>query len=172
MAIYTVHQRPVDRGNPLPDAERIVFVRDGFSFWAFLIAPVWMLWHRMWLVLLGYVIVLAAADAALSALGASSIAFSVIGLFISILVGLEASTLRRFSLRRRGFRNIGIVSGADREDAERRFFATWLTESRSATAAGARPAAPASIPAAATATAHNPHTPDVIGLFPQPGAQR
>ncbi len=171
MAIYTVHQPLIDHGNLLPDAERIVFVRDGFSFWAFLIAPVWMLWHRMWLVLLGYVIVLAAADAALSVLGASSIAFSVIGLFISLLVGLEASTFRRFSLRRRGFRNVGIVSGVDREDAERRFFATWLTEPRSGGAAGARPAAPPSIPAA-HATAHSPHTPDVIGLFPQPGAQR
>ena len=127
MAVYTVHQPPARHADPLPDAERIVFVRDGFSFWAFLIAPLWMLWHRMWLVLLGYVVVLAAVDTALSAIGASRTAMSVIGLLISLLVGLEASTLRRVSLRRRGFRNIGIVSGADREDAERRFFGSWLT---------------------------------------------
>jgi len=171
MAVYTVHQPSATRANALPDAERIVFVRDGFSFWAFLVAPIWMLWHRMWLVLLGYVVVLAVADAALLALGGSHIAYSVIALFVSLLVGLEASTLRRFSLRLRGFRNVGIVSGVDREDAERRFFATWLTEARSRSAAGAPPAAPPPLPAANPA-AHGAHGPDVIGLFPQPGAHR
>ena len=125
MAVYTVHQPPAHHADPLPDAERIVFVRDGFSFWAFLVAPIWMLWHRMWLVLLGYVMVVGAVDTALAVIGASWTAMSVIGLFIALLIGLEASTLRRFSLRRRGFRNVGVVSGADREDAERRFFGTW-----------------------------------------------
>jgi uncharacterized protein DUF2628 len=171
MAVYTVHQPPADHGSLLPNAERIVFVRDGFSFWAFLVTPLWMLWHRMWLVLLGYIVVLAALEAGLSAIGASATALSVVGLFVSVLVGLEASTLRRFSLRLRGFRNVGIVSGADREDAERRFFETWLTEPRSGRAAGAPPAAPPPMPPV-NQTAHGAHPTDVIGLFPQPGAQR
>ena len=167
MAVYTVHQPPARHADPLPEAERIVFVQDGFSFWAFLVAPLWMLWHRMWLVLLGYVVVLAAVDTALSAIGASRTAISVIGLFISLLVGLEASTLRRLSLRRRGFRNVGIVSGADREDAERRFFGSWLDNARPGSAAPAAPPVPPANP-----TAHSSRTPDVIGLFPQPGAHR
>ena len=170
MSVYTVHQPPARYADPLPDAERIVFVRDGFSFWAFLLAPLWMLWHRMWLVLLGYVVVVAGLEAALSVLGASAIAISVVGLFIALLVGLEASTLRRLSLRRRGFRNVGIISGADREDAERRFFETWMAGSRSGSAAGAPPAAPPPIPPASSA--RSSHSPDVIGLFPQPGAHR
>ena len=166
MAVYTVHQPPARYADPLPAAERIVFVRDGFSFWAFLIAPLWMLWHRMWLVLLGYVVVLAAVDTALSAIGASRTAMSVIGLLISLLVGLEASTFRRLSLRRRGFRNIGIVSGADREDAERRFFGSWLDDA--GPARGRVP--PASL--SASPPAHVSRTADVTGLFPQPGAHR
>ena len=165
MTVYTVHQPPARHADALPDAERIVFVRDGFSFWAFLIAPVWMLWHRMWLVLLGYVVVLGAVDTALAVIGASRTAMSVIGLFISLLIGLEASTLRRFSLRRRGLRNVGVVSGADREDAERRFFGTWPAEAR------VPPTAPPPMPAAHP-NAQGSHTPDVIGLFPQPGAHR
>ena len=170
MSVYTVHQSPARHADPLPDAERIVFVRDGFSFWAFLLAPLWMMWHRMWLVLLGYVVVIAAVDTALLVLGASQIAISVVGLFIALLIGLEASTLRRISLRRRGFRNVGIVSGADREDAERRFFGTWLTELGSGSAAGVPPAAPPPVPTASSTSGS--HTPDVIGLFPQPGAHR
>jgi hypothetical protein len=171
MAVYTVHQPPAHHADPLPDAERIVFVRDGFSFWAFLVAPIWMLWHRMWLVLLGYVVVLGAVDTALAVIGASRTAMSVIGLFIALLIGLEASTLRRFSLRRRRFRNVGVVSGGGREDAERRFFGTWPDEARLGGAAGMPPAAPPPVPAASP-SAHGSHTPDVIGLFPQPGAHR
>ena len=170
MAVYTVHQPPARRADPRSEGERIVFVRDGFSFWAFLIGPLWMLWHRMWLVLLGYVVALAGIDAALSWLGASRAAISMVGLFIALLVGLEASTLRRLSLWRRGFHNVGIVSGADREDAERRFFETWTGSSRPGGVAGSPPAAPPPVPAASSA--HGAHTPDVIGLFPQPGAQR
>lgn len=168
MSVYTVHQPPARYADPMPDAERIVFVRDGFSFWAFLLGPLWMLWHRMWLVLLGYVVVVAGLDAALSVLGASPIAISVVALFIALLVGLEASTLRRLSLRRRGFRNVGIVSGADREDAERRFFGSWMAQPRSGSAAGA----PTPPPIPSASSAHGSNSPDVIGLFPQPGAHR
>lgn len=170
MSVYTVHEPLVRTADRLPDAERIAFVRDGFSFWAFLLAPLWMLWHRMWLGLAGYVVVVAALETPLAAVGASPTAIAVVSLLLSLLVGLEASTLRRFTLRRRGFRNVGIVSGDDLEDAERRFFDAWLHGSASQRVAEA-PAAPA----AAGATATMPRlvqSTDVIGLFPEPGARR
>jgi hypothetical protein len=167
MSVYTVHEPPVRSADPLPDAVRIVFVRDGFSFWAFLLGPLWMLWHRMWLVFAGYVVVAAALEAPIVAFGASQTALAGIGLFISLLVGLEASTLRRFTLRRRGWSSVGIVSGDDLEDAERRFFDAWLRDLPAQPAAGAAAAPPA------TATVPRVlQRPDVIGLFPEPGAQR
>jgi len=52
MSVYTVHVPPAT-AQTAPDPGRFVFVRDGFSFWAFLLGPVWMLWHGMWLVLVG-----------------------------------------------------------------------------------------------------------------------
>ena len=53
MPVYTVHEPPPRDSDDAADAaDRFVFVRDGFSFWAFLFAPLWMLWHRLWLVLL------------------------------------------------------------------------------------------------------------------------
>ena len=57
MAIYTVHEPPLRTGAAAPDPERFIFVRDGFSFWAFLFGPLWMLRHRLWLVLLLYIVV-------------------------------------------------------------------------------------------------------------------
>ena len=51
MSVYTVHEPPLRAAEASPDPERFVFVRDGFYFWAFLLTPLWMLWHRLWLVL-------------------------------------------------------------------------------------------------------------------------
>jgi hypothetical protein len=170
MSVYTVHEPPVRTANRLPDAERLVFVRDGFSFWAFIAAPWWMLWHRMWIVLVGYVLITVGLIGGLAALGASQTVLVVVGLFISLLVGLESSTLHRFALRRRGWKNVGIVSGDDVEDAERRFFGAWLRETPSQNAANAAPSPPppSSAPPPLPRMAR---TPDVIGLFPEPGGR-
>lgn len=170
MAVYTVHQAPA-RADAASAAERFVFVRDGFSWWAFLLAPLWMLRHRMWLVLLGYVVISGAIEAALVKFGASGAALALVGLLISLLVGLEASTLRRFALRRRGWSNVGVISGHDLEDAERRFFDCWLRESRPhSNPAGATPSGPTS--SASPGVSRPPQTPHVVGLFPEPGASR
>jgi hypothetical protein len=39
---------------------------------------------------------------------------------------LEADTLRRWSLERRGWRTLGTVSGKKTAECERRFFDAWL----------------------------------------------
>jgi hypothetical protein len=163
MAIYTVHEPPLRTGAAAPDPERYVFVRDGFSFWAFIFGPLWMLRHRMWLVLLVYVVVSIVFDAAIRFAGASIFVVGCIGFLISLLIGLEANSLRRFTLRRRGWKYAGVVTGEDREAAERRFFDTWLRRDR-------QPATPVIIPGALSPNL--PRTSDIIGLFPQPGAGR
>ena len=71
MATYTVHEPRPRKGQSSTQAERFVFVRDGFYFWAFVLGPIWMLWHRMWLVLLAYVAVLTAVEVGFWAVGAS-----------------------------------------------------------------------------------------------------
>jgi hypothetical protein len=172
MSVYTVHESPLRATAVRPDPERFAFVRDGFSFWAFLLAPVWMLWHRMWLVLAGYVVISAALEASVRALGASTVAVAIIGALISLLVGLEAGTLRRLTLTRRGWKNVGVISGHDREDAERRFFDVWIRQATvdHETPPPVPPPLPRSAPSASAPPF--PRTPDIIGLFPQPGGQR
>jgi hypothetical protein len=124
-----------------------------------------MLRHRLWLALTLYVLISVGLNIGLRALGASVLAIAVVGLLISILVGLEASTLRRSKLARRRWRNIGVVTGDDLEDAERRFFAAWIQQWPAGRTAAPPPSAP---PAPAASAEHS----GVIGLFPQPGAQR
>jgi len=168
MRVYSVHEPPVRGADPLPDAERFIFVRDGFYFGAFLFAPLWMMWHRMWLVLAGYLIGSAVLDTALVVAGASPGAVTLVALLISLLVGLEASTLRRFSLRRRDWSNVAVISGDDLEDAERRFFEAWVHELPSqrvvppAMPPGSGPSAPPGMSQGS----------GVVGLFPEPGVHR
>src|SRR5215510_7297788 len=129
MSIYTVYEPPLKAHESAPNPERFVFVRDGFSFWAFLLAPWWMLRHRLWLALTGYVILAIALSVALRFAGASTTVTLIAGALFSLLVGFEAATLRRFKLSRRGWKNVGIVVGDDLESAERRFFDAWVNKS-------------------------------------------
>jgi len=169
MSVYTVHEPPRRAGTAAADVERFAFVRDGFSWWAFLFAPLWMLRHRMWLVLIGYVVIVGAIEIPVKLSGAPSLAANLIGILLGLLVGFEASTLRRFTLNRRGWKNLGVVSGDDLEDAERRFFDAWL-QRKSSPSNG--PHAPMPGPASAVPNRRGPLRSDVIGLFPEPGARR
>jgi hypothetical protein len=166
MSVYTVHEPPLRAADVLADPEHFAFVRDGFYWWAFLLAPFWMLWHRLWLVLLSYVVVLVAVQMTLRIVAAPPSVLTLVAILVSLLVGLEAGTLRRFTLKRRGWKNVGIVSGDDLEDAERRFFDAWVHEPAS------RPSPPSAATPGPAPAARMAEGSGVIGLFPEPGAQR
>jgi hypothetical protein len=159
MAVYTVHEPSRRNDDALAHTERFVFVRDGFSWPAFLFAPLWMLRYRLWLAFVVYLLVVFALGAATRVLGAGDWVLA-IALLVSVLVGFEASTLRRYGLARRRWNTVGVVVGDDLEAAERRFFDAW--------AAGRVPR-PAPTPAAGPAVPAP--TGPIIGLFPEPGAR-
>ncbi|MGO9396793.1 MAG: DUF2628 domain-containing protein [Xanthobacteraceae bacterium] len=166
MSVYTVHEPPLRAADAAPNPERFAFVRDGFYFWAFLLTPLWLLWHRLWLVLLIYLVVTFGLEQAMYHAGVASVGRSFVLLLISFLIGLEAATLRRFTLTRRGWKNVGIVGGTDAEAAERRFFDAWIgTEPGGSSGPAVAPPLP---PAPASAS----HTPHIVGLFPEPDASR
>jgi hypothetical protein len=164
MSIYTVHEPPLRAGTAAPEPERYVFVRDGFSFWAFLLGPLWMLRHRMWLVFVLYVVIALGLEGLVDMASGSDGLVAAIGVLIALWVGLEAATLRRFTLRQRGWRDVGVISGEDREAAERRFFDAWLQQG---TQIPVRP-----VPSLHAINPNQPTTSGVVGLFPEPGASR
>ena len=163
MSIYTVHEPPLKAHESVTEPERFVFVRDGFSFWAFLLTPLWMLRYRLWLALTGYVIVAVALLVGLRLIGASATVTIIASALLSLLVGFEAATMRRFTLSRRGWRNVGIVVGDDLESAERRFFDAWVYKT---SVEKAHPG-PGASPPARVAPLSRRTSPEVIGLFPQ-----
>jgi len=160
MTTYLVFEPPAGRDDPAARAERIVFVPDRFSWGAFLLAPLWMLWRRLWLVFVAYFVVMAAVTLGLMIAGVGPGARFPVGMLISLLIGLEAANLRRWALLRDSWRERGPIIGHDLAAAERRFFDAYVAAEGPAKPAPAGPAAP------------RPAASDVIGLFPQPGANR
>jgi hypothetical protein len=126
MLTFTVHEPPDPPADRVDRAERLAFVRDGFSWSAALLTPIWMLAHRLWWPFAGYL----AAETLLAMLARSDLIdpgwASVAGLALGLVVGFEADSLRRWSLKRRGWSTIGAVSGRNAEDCERRWFDIWL----------------------------------------------
>src|SRR2546421_5784619 len=68
MPVYTVHA-PVTNGAGIAVIERFAFVRDGFHFWAAVFGPLWLVWHRLWLALIGWVVVALAVHGGVARLG-------------------------------------------------------------------------------------------------------
>jgi Protein of unknown function (DUF2628) len=166
MSIYTVHVPSPTTEKSAPEPERFIFVRDGFSFWAFLLGPLWMLWHRLWLVFICYLVLVALLHIGLHMIGASTAVTFAADALLALLVGFEAATLRRLTLARRHWDNVGIVVGDDVEAAERRFFDAWVRHVPRA------PGSPTAVaPVASGPVLGGPAT-EIVGLFPQPGGSR
>src|SRR4051812_16192533 len=101
------------------DAERFAYVKDGFSWPALFVPFLWILWHRLWLTLVWY-IVFALVVAWIGRLAGETNA-AVVAVLGWILFALEANNIRRWSLVRRGWREVGSVSGRTLGEAEVRY---------------------------------------------------
>jgi hypothetical protein len=113
MAIYFVHGDPAK-------PEEAVFVREGFSFAAFVFQPFWALWNRMWLT----AAVLVAIAIMIGTLIASDTLRSLASLAVALVFGFAANGLRRRSLMLRGKPELGLTAGETQEEAELRFYLT------------------------------------------------
>ncbi|PIO97832.1 DUF2628 domain-containing protein [Pleomorphomonas carboxyditropha] len=156
MAIFSVHL--LGDAPPQVAADRAVFVRDGFAFWAFLLGPLWFLWHREWLGLVGWLVI--AALIAVSERWLGSVTGGGFELILALATGIVANDIRRLTLALRGFRESGVVEAQSHEAAERRFFDSWLAQPR--------PASPSAPPVVHPARSVPP---GVLGLFPESGAR-
>lgn len=118
LRIYTVHQRA---GRRLED-EAPVFVREGFSWGAFLFTPAWTLYHRLWLpsaCVVAFVVVLAVLQQQGLVSDNGGLALM---LGMELIAGFHGNDWRRAGLKKRGYVTAGITSGETLMRAERRFF--------------------------------------------------
>jgi hypothetical protein len=174
MPVYTVHA-PITNDADITATDRFVFVRDGFHFWAAVLGVVWLAWHRLWLALLGWIVLMAAIDFAMVRLGMTGGTIVFADILLALLLGLEAASLERWTLSRRNWRQLDIVVADDEEAAERRFFERWTASRRALSndqSAIDRGAPPPTRDIPGQPFSKPPPPGDIIGLFPEPGASR
>jgi thiol:disulfide interchange protein len=103
-------------------AERVVFVREGFHLLAFAFTLPWLLVKRAWFGALVYVVAVAAVQVVLVVAGASPTTSLGVTTVLSLLFGLEASALLQTSLRYRGFIHVASIVADTANEAELKFF--------------------------------------------------
>ena len=173
MRVYTVHAPSAGVATVDVPIDRFVFVRDGFHLWALVGGVLWLLYHRLWLAALGYVVITVGLSVVLTVLHVNSgAAFWVFGL-IALLMGFEAASLRRWTLSRRKWRQLDVVVATNEQDAERRFFDRWTAKQRDLAndqSAVDRGGPPPTRDIPGQPFSRPPPLPGIVGLFPQPGA--
>jgi len=114
MQSWTVHLPPGTNRASVPitgTKAAPVLIREGFSLWAFLLGPLWLLANRCWL----------AGIAVTLALGALAFLPAPYGfalsLTLALLLGFHGQDLRRWTLARRGWTLAHVVLGQDAEGA-------------------------------------------------------
>jgi Protein of unknown function (DUF2628) len=176
MPVYTIHA-PVTDSADLRATDRFTFVRDGFHIWAAVFGVLWLGWHRLWLALIGWVVLIIVIDVGLVRLGVAGASIFLVDSLLALLLGFEAASLERWTLSRRNWRQIDIVVAADEEAAERRFFDRWTAKQRGPgndQPAVDRGAPPPTRDIPGQPFSQPPPLPrdEIIGLFPEPGASR
>ena len=166
MTVYSVYESPTEAPDLAERADRLAFVKEGFSWPALFVPVLWLLYYRMWIEFILLVLVYVALQLAFGTDPQGQTLAGWASLAIGILFAFEASDLRTHSLERRGYRFAGVASGRDRTEAERSFFHTWLPQQANTP----RPERGHEPRREAEAGARVPggEGEEVIGLFPRP----
>ena len=164
MKTYTLHLPPDAQAGDRGALDRAELVRDAFSWGAFFFTFLWFFYHRLWLAGLLVLAALVAAGFLFGFVDLGPGMSTLAQLLLQLLIGLEANSLRRWTLARHGRPAVDVVTAGDDDEAVLKAFARWSDGSIP------RPA-PRTSPVPLAGAAYRGPDP-VIGLFPDPEARR
>ena len=116
MTVFTVHI------NERADKPDLVLVKDGFSWPAAVFGFIWALVIGAPLLALALLLVQVAVSALLPMWIENAEALGMAQLGSAVVIGLIANEARRWFLSFRGLTEAGVVTGPDKDQAERRYF--------------------------------------------------
>jgi hypothetical protein len=166
VTVYSVYEPRNEAADLAARADRLAFVKEGFSWIAFLVPALWLIFYRMWLELIVFLVGFAALEWAFGTSDAGRTLFGWVSLGLFVLFAFEANDLRAASLERRGYRLAGVASGRDRGQAELSFFRSWLPEQEKQERAPER--TPEKRGSGSSQSSTRAESEEVIGLFPGP----
>jgi hypothetical protein len=164
MKTYTLHLPADAHPGDAEALEGAVLVKDGFVWPAFLFTALWFFFKRLWLAGLLVLLAVMGLSAATFALGVAPGAAFMAELLLALLIGLEASSLQRRTLARRGKPAAVIVTAGSRDEAETKACAAWLEGQGAARSPAEGPGGGVLPPFRAAES--------IIGLFPEAERRR
>ncbi len=125
MKIYTVHKPIVSSQDPLDQADELIFVREGFSWFAFLLPLIWLIYQKLWVELVVYFIIVMLFQSLILYFGVGESLSLYFTLFINLIFGFESNNIRRWNLDRADYQMVGSVCGRNQKESEIKFFSHW-----------------------------------------------
>ncbi|MET0605958.1 MAG: DUF2628 domain-containing protein [Beijerinckiaceae bacterium] len=163
MSSWTIHLPPPDR-NSVSYPERFIAIKDGIRPFVIGFGPVWFLAKRLWWGALGAFLIEAALIGSAALADLPRPAVTMLFAAYRLLLALEASTIHRWTLRRKAWRDAGAVVARGRAEAELR--AAFLIASLAPDSGMIAPRT------AAMSRSSRPRADEqqpVLGLFPEAG---
>jgi len=109
-------------GNPLwHQIEKIVAIKEGFCWPAFLFSLLWAIFYRLWIFAIFLIVINLILFVLISQFGANDIAIFVSFLGIYILFGYLANDFRRSKLKKKGYLEQIVVVAPTKHAAIRRY---------------------------------------------------
>ena len=165
MTTYSVYEPEKPSADIAERAERLAFVKEGFSWPAFFVPFFWLIYHRMWIELLLLLVLLVALQVVFGLDQRTEALIGWASFAVSILFAFEANDLRTAALERRGYKLAGVTSGDSRDDAELSFLRSWLP--RQLEGAAVPESAPRRREKVEAPPTRSGEGEEVIGLFPR-----
>ena len=122
---YTIYEPEEVKKDLVVRADELVFIKDGFAGWAMIGSVFWMIYHRLWLPLIGFIVGFGLLTGLANLFGASPEAGGVLFIGLSIAFGFLANDIRRLILEKDNYKMVGAIAGPTQIECERRFFECW-----------------------------------------------
>ncbi|MCQ0990477.1 DUF2628 domain-containing protein [Jiella marina] len=115
MTRYMVFEPPAEEESG--PSEAAIFVKDRFSFFAFLFTFLWLFRYGLWFSGI-IVLVLIVGINFLGEVQGYELSAAILSFLIGLIIGLEGPSLRAAKLRRKGWQDAAAFEADDREEAE------------------------------------------------------
>ena len=120
MKIFTVYSKPGD------NIDKSIFIKEGFSIYAFLFQFFWALYNRLWQLSILFIVISMSLNLFLSLEFISVETLYVIDFVMFLFIGIEANDILRYYLERRGYECLAVIAANNYPEAQFRFFKEYV----------------------------------------------
>lgn len=122
MKTYTVYAPEEDNRAFKDRATDYVFIKEGYSLWAAIFGPFWLVFKTMWVEAAVFFVAIIGVSVAMEQLGFNAFAISSFFTLANIIFAFFARDIERLFYERSGYQMVSVINGKNEHDCEARYF--------------------------------------------------